>query len=457
MTNLTLSFAAKSMNAAFTHAQDKMIKAVKTDSRQVLPGTLFVAIPGEKVDGHDFIEEAKARGAVGVVISRLLETTLPTLLVSNTVLALGEFAKAYRQTFNIPTVAITGSCGKTTVKEMLSCILAEEGEVLFTQGNLNTEVGVPLTLLGLLPTHQYAVVEMGARKQNDIAYLMGLTSPNVALITNAGVAHQEIFGSKDGIAKAKGEIFECLQSKGTAIIYADDEYAVYWQGLLEADQRVITFGINNPKARIFGKNIHLASTHTQFKCETDIGSIDIQLNPPGKHMVQNAVAAAAAARALNVPLLQIKSGLEKFLAVTGRLEFKKGLNGGSIIDDTYNANPVSMRAALAVLSQLPGKRIFVMGDMIELGVEAEKLHGDIGREAKNLGIHQMFGLGPLTATAVNAFGQRATHFANKDLLIQALRSELDSNTTILIKGSRFMRMEEVVFALTIDCQETQSC
>jgi UDP-N-acetylmuramoyl-tripeptide--D-alanyl-D-alanine ligase len=458
MRPLTLSFAAESMGEIPPN-QDCVFKDVKTDSHQVSQGTLFVAIPGAKVDGHDFIHIAEARGAVGVIISRPVNTRLPTLLVRDTVQALGQLAKAYRQSFKIPMVAITGSCGKTTVKEMLTHILAEEGSVLSTKGNLNTEVGVPLTLLGLLPMHQYAIIEMGARKKGDIAYLMGLATPNISMITNAGVAHQEIFGSQAGIAQAKGEIFESLQPKGTAIINADDEYAKYWHGLLKTDQRVITFGMDNAKhsADIFGENILLEPTIARFELHTDMGSIKIQLKTPGKHMVQNAIAAAAAARALDIPLLKIKSGLEKFSPVAGRLQFKKGLEGVSIIDDTYNANPVSMRAALAVLSKLPGKQIFVMGDMGELGEDAEKLHYEMGCDAKNLGIHKMYGTGVLTALAIQAFGSNAGHYSDKSLLIQALNAELNSDTTILIKGSRFMRMEEVVLALTTDCQEAHTC
>jgi len=454
MRTLTLSFAAQSMNAVL-QGQDCIFKDVKRDSRQVSPGTLFVAIPGARVDGHDFIHEAEARGAVGVVVSRSVNTTLPTLLVPDTVQALGQLAKAHRQTFQIPMVAITGSVGKTTTKEMVTRILAEQGSVLSSQGNLNTEVGLPLTLLGLLPTHQSAVVEMGARKQGDIAYLMGLATPSVAIITNAGVAHQETFGSKAGIAKAKGEIFECLQPKGTAIINADDEYADYWRSLLKAGQRIISFGMEH-SADVFGKNIVLEPTLSQFELNTDIGAVTIQLQTPGLHMVQNAIAAAAAARALDISLLHIKSGLEKFLPVAGRLQFRKGLNGVSIIDDTYNANPISIRAALAVLSQLPGKRIFVMGDMVDRE-EAEKRHHEMGREAKNLGIHKMYGVGPMTALAVEAFGPNAAHYSDKSALIRALKLEMHPDTTILIKGSRFMEMEEVVFALTTDCQEARTC
>ena len=468
MSRLTLGFVAEFMlkNSPLSKFPLKealkpvVVKDVKTDSRQVSKGTLFVAIPGAKVDGHDFIQQAEAAGAVGVMVSRLIKTRLPMFLVSDTVLALGQLAKAYRQTFEIPLVAITGSTGKTTTKEMLSCILREEGSVLSTQGNLNTDIGVPLTLLGLLPRDQYAVVEMGARKSGDIAYLRDLATPSVTMITNAGVAHQEIFGSKVGIAKAKGEIFEGLDTKATAIINADDEYSDYWRSLLKVGQPIITFGIDNVghhTADVCGKNIVLAPTGSAFDLKMELGMVRIQLQTPGLHMVQNAVAAAAAARALNIALLKIKAGLEKFLPVEGRLQFKKGLNGVSIIDDTYNANPLSIAAALAVLSQLPGKKVFVMGDMVEMGEEAETCHREMGAQAKSLGIHKMLGVGPMTTLAVQAFGENAMHYPNKSLLIEALRPVLSSDTTILIKGSRFMRMEEVVVGLTRDSEATQTC
>jgi UDP-N-acetylmuramoyl-tripeptide--D-alanyl-D-alanine ligase len=459
MRALDLFFVAEAMNAAFNKNQSGIVKDIVTDSRKISPGSLFIAIPGARVDGHDFIREAEQQGAVGVVVSRSLDTRLPTLLVSDTVLALGKLAKAYRQFFNIPIVAITGSCGKTTVKEMLTCILSEQGSVLSTQGNLNTDIGVPLTLLRLLPEHQYAVIEMGARKKGDIQYLMGLTMPLVTMITNAGVAHQAVFGGQEGIARAKGEIFECLQPGGTAIINADDNYAEYWQSLLNTKQLVLNFGIASSKKLpdIFCKNINLDPTISQFELHTDIGEIKIQLNTPGQHMVQNAIAAAAAARSLDISLLKIKSGLEKFSPIAGRLQFKQGILGAVVIDDTYNANPVSMRAALAVLATSLSKQIFVMGDMVELGEDEEKIHAEIGINAKNLGIDKMFGVGPLTALAVKAFGKNATHYSDKNSLIQALKTEMNQETTVLIKGSRFMQMEDIVLALTTHSQETQSC
>jgi len=455
MSILTLSFAATAMQASLK-GQDCVFTGVKTDSRQVVAGDLFVALPGARVDGHDYIAEAKERGAVGAVISRPVETTLPIIQVPNTVVALGSLAKTYRAQFQIPCVAITGSCGKTTVKEMLSCILALQGPVLSTQGNLNTEVGVPLTLMRLLPEHQLAVIEMGARQKGDIAYLMSLATPRVSLITNAGIAHVEIFGTEQGIAEAKGEIFESLPSDGVAVINADDPHADYWKGLLKSGQKIITFG-SQAKADVVGSKIKLEPSASYFELITDIGSAEIHLSVPGAHMIQNALAAAAAARALGVSLSDIKAGLEQFVPVSGRLQLKRGVAGVSIIDDSYNANPVSMRAALSVLANTPGQKIFVMGDMFELGSHALELHREMGRVAHELGIHRLLGVGALTAAAVQSFGIGAVHYPDRASLIQDLRQNLNRDTTVLVKGSFSMRMTEVVLALTTDCQEENPC
>jgi len=457
MSNLTLPFIAKAMNAELIADDTNVVcTGVNTDSRKITKGDLFIAISGAKVDGHDYIIEAETKGAAAVVVDRKVKTKLPMLLVSNTLEALGKLGKAYREQFQLPIIALTGSCGKTTVKEMIASILMMNGPTLFTQGNLNTEVGVPLTLLGLTSEHQTAVIEMGARKKNDIAYLMNLTSPAVTLITNAGVAHLEIFGREHGIAEAKGEIFSCLSEKGTAVINRDDIHADYWQSLLNKGQKVITFGLD-PKASITAMDIIMEANFSQFKLVTDIGMIAIQLSAPGKHNILNALSATAAARALNVPLEIIKKGLESFSPVSGRLQLKTGLEGCSIIDDTYNANPISVRAALSVLAMRSHEKIFVMGDMFELGPDALSLHRQIGVEAKTLGIHKLYGVGTMTEAAVQSFGTNATHYPDKASLIDALTKTLNSNTTVLIKGSRGMRMEEVVLALTTHSQEKASC
>lgn len=444
---LSLSYAAEVLQAKLM-GQDAMIHKVETDTRKIEPGDLFVAIPGERVDGHDYLLEAQKKGAVGALISRNVQTTLPTLLVPNTVVALGKWAKAYREQFNCPIAAVTGSSGKTTVKEMIASILSCLGSVLATQGNLNTDVGVPLMLLQLSSLHQAAIFELGARKTGDIQYLMDLVNPNVSLLTNAGVAHLEIFGSKMAIAKAKGEIFSSLRSDGTAIINRDDANANYWQTLIKPSQKVITFAVEH-NADIMAKSIELEPMFSNFDCVFPEKTIKIHLSAPGIHNIQNALAAAATARALGVSIEFIQQGLEKFAPVTGRLQFKTGYKGARIIDDTYNANPASVRAAISVLAKYPGQKIYVAGDMFELGPNAIELHREMGIEAKKSGIDRLFGVGSFTEAMVEGFGDGSSHYLNKTGLIDAIRECMTQETTILVKGSRGMRMEEVVDGLMV--------
>lgn len=438
--SLNLSQIATWMNARFSGI-DAPLHGISIDSRTLSKGDLYVALKGERVDGHAFIKEVENKGAVGVLVSEDIETKLPILKVSDTVLALGQMAKHYRALLDIPIVAVTGSCGKTTVKDMLFHILSCKGPTLATQGNLNTDIGVPLTLLKLNATHQYAVIEMGARKKNDIAYLMQITSPHVSILTNAGVAHVEIFGSTQGIVRAKGEIFECLDKQGVAVINQDDKQNAYWKRLLKG-QRVITFGIDN-QADIMAKNI----TNAHFDLITDLGTVSIQLPVLGKHNVMNALASAAGARALGISLEYIQEGLENCKASPGRLEKKKSLSGACVMDDTYNANPASVSAALAVLANCEGPKILVLGDMKELGAEAPRLHHQMGVEAKTLGIDQVFCLGEWTPYTVEGYGSSAKHYTSKQDLIQALSPLLTPESTVLIKGSRGMKMEEIVRAL----------
>jgi len=443
MQALILEFFAKASNK------------IKTDSRAVMPGDLFIAIPGAKVDGHDYIAEAASKGAIGAVISRPIETSLPTLLVPDTVLALGMAAKAYRAQFSLPVMALTGSCGKTTVKEMTAFILMEGGSTLFTQGNYNTEVGVPITLLQLQASHQRAVIELGARKKGNISYLMDLVKPDIALITNVGVAHLEAFGSSREIAIAKGEIFECLSENGIAIINNDDKEASYWKSLLKPTQTLITFGLDH-EADVMAKNIRLEAAFSEFDCVLKGENFKVRLPVAGKHNVQNAIAAIAAASAFGISQSFMQRGLERFVTVSGRLQHKAGKNGAIIIDDTYNANPVSMRAALAVLSKQRGHKLFIMGDMVELGSETEKLHGEIGKDAKLQGIDELLAVGNLSKNAVLQFGAGAKHFQDKDSLVSYALQALNDKTTVLIKGSRSMRMEEVVQKL-LAIEEISSC
>jgi len=426
------------------------ITGVAIDSRKVTKGDLFVALKGNRVDGHTFIPEVAAKGAAAVMVSEEIETTLPKLRVTDTVKSLGVLAKNYRSRFQIPIISVTGSCGKTTVKEMIYSILKQAaGEnneaVLASQGNLNTDVGLPLTLLKLTSEHKMAVIEMGARQKGDIAYLMQLTEPRVSIITNAGIAHLGAFGSEQGVAEAKGEIYQHLQKDGIAIINADDKFASFWQSLLRG-QQVITFGLES-EASITCSYFIEEPTKSQFELTTDIGNIEISLPLLGKHNILNALAAAAGARALDISLEHIQAGLQNFKAVNRRLQCKPGLSGACIIDDSYNANPISVRAALEVLSQFSGKKIAVLADMKDLGPNALDLHREIGIEAKKLGIDQLLCWGELATEYVKGFGSLAEHFNDKQSLIKAIPAILDANTTVLVKGSLSMAMDEVVQAL----------
>lgn len=446
MCALTLKKAAQWMNATL-QGEDKLFTGICIDSRHIAENQLFFALEGTKWDGHDFMQEAKEKQAAGVVVSKAVPCPLPQLKVADTRLALGNLAKEYRLQFKAPLAAITGSYGKTTVKEMLASILSKEGPVLATQGNLNTDIGVPLTLMQLKSEHRYAVIEMGARKKGDIHYLTHISSPDVALITNAGIAHIEIFGSEEEVKEAKGELFATLSPHSIAVLSIDDPHFDYWKTLLK-DQRIFTFGTGHP-AEVGLSSMHLYANHATFKLQYQTKAVSITLKAAGEHNVRNALAAAAMALAMGASLEAVQLGLMGFEPVQGRLQFKTGVSNIKIIDDTYNANPISMRAALGVLAAQPGEKFFVMGDMLELGKYAKTWHEDIGEEAKRLGIHRMFGFGQFTKEAILKFGEKGGHYDEKKALIQALKEALEHKTevTILVKGSRGMKMEEIVLAL----------
>jgi len=426
---------------------DTTFMGVSADTRTLKKNDLFVALKGERVDGHNLLLEARQKGATCALVERVVETSLPLIYVDNTLKALGQMAYHYRLGFSPPMLAITGSSGKTTVKEMAGSILTMKGETLITQGSLNTEVGVPLTLMRLRKSHRAAVIEMGARHKGDIQYLMGLVLPQVALITNAGVAHVEIFGSERGIAEAKGEIFSELSLNGTGVVNLDSPYAHYWKGLLKG-KKIMTFGLSK-EADVTAEDLRYSLMGVNFTLKTPFGSSQIEVNAPGEHSVCNALAAAAATLNMNASLDEVSRGLKAFRSISGRLQMKQGLSGAQLIDDTYNANPHSMRASLKVLSAFPGVKIFVMGDMRELGAEARQFHEEIGNEAKNLKIDYLLGVGENTAFAAKQFGDRGQHFSEKALLLDVLKEMLEKNleATVLIKGSRGMKMEEVLFAI----------
>lgn len=446
-------------------AGDIPVNGVSSDSRAVALGDLFIALRGEHFDGYNFVETAAQAGAAAALVNadsyQAQQATgkaqqaghipeIPLVLVDDTRLALGSLAGWWRNQFEIPVVAITGSNGKTTVKEMLASILrvaaGSADAVLATRGNLNNEIGMPLTLLQMNATHQYAVIEMGMNHPGEIDYLTRIAVPDVALINNASGAHLEGLGSVLAVAHAKGEIFAGLRHHGAALLNSDDQHAGIWRTLAGAHP-LLEFGLN-ANADISGTwQPHGYGVRLDVTAPQGMFSADLQV--PGVHNVLNALAATAAATVLNIPLATIAEGLEKFTGVAGRLQFKYALHGASLIDDTYNANPSSMRAAISVLAQAGGKRILVLGDMGELGSEAAHFHAEIGAEARRAGIERLYALGILSVNAVREFGSGARHFGKIEDLQDALENELDANTTVLVKGSRFMKMERVVEHFTL--------
>lgn len=429
--------------------QDTEFDAVSTDSRAINAGDLFIALHGDKFDGSQYVSLAAEKGAVAALVNAESfhgETMpCPLVLVKDTRLALGKLSGYWRDQFAIPLVGITGSNGKTTVKEMLTAILREAAgsadAVLATQGNFNNDIGMPLTLLRLRRQHQYAVIEMGMNHAGEIDYLTRIASPDVAIINNAGSAHIANLGSLEAIAQAKGEIFAGLSKQGTAVINADENFAPMWRVLAGAHP-LIEFAL---EADAPVRAIVQVIDYEQFiEVTTPLGNFSARLHVPGLHNVSNALAATAAAIALKVPPAKIAAGLEKFSGVAGRLQRLPALRGAVVIDDSYNANPLSLRAAMQVLCQAAGKKILVLGDMGELGIEASKMHAEMGVEARKLGVTQMYALGELSSYAVKEFGEGARHFEQLEDLLEALKPALGADCTVLVKGSRFMKMERVV-------------
>jgi len=446
MINMKLSEAAKSLHSIY-FGQDVEFSGCSTDSRKVNKGELFIALKGDRFDGHDFLKSAKQHGACAAMVEKAEEQYLPTLVVEDTRHAMGKLAEYWRAGFSIPLVAITGSNGKTTVKEMLVSILRLQAPVLATRGNLNNDIGVPLTLFGLGNEHRFAVVEMGANHPGEIAWLSRIARPTVALITQCAPAHLEGFGSIEGVARAKAEIYESLDHNGTAIINADDAYAELWRKKIRGF-RQLSFGLEQP-ADISAKSISqsVSGAKSDFVLITPCGSIDISLPMLGKHNIINALAAATCATGLKIDLTLIKRGLENMTVVKGRLETKSGLNNSRIIDDTYNANPVSLAAALNVISAFQGRRWLVLGDMGDLGPESEVMHTRAGKAARESGIERLYATGPLSRAAVESFGNYAMHFTDINQLIENLQNDIASDVTVLVKGSRAMQMERVVNSL----------
>ncbi|WAH54075.1 UDP-N-acetylmuramoyl-tripeptide--D-alanyl-D-alanine ligase [Pseudescherichia vulneris] len=452
MISVTLNELAQILNGEL-HGQSLTIDAVTTDTRQLTPGCLFVALKGERFDAHDFAEQAKAGGAGALLVSRKLDCDLPQLVVKDTRLAFGEIGAWVRQQVPTRVVALTGSSGKTSVKEMTAAILGECGNTLYTAGNLNNDIGVPMTLLRLTKAHQYAVIELGANHQGEIAWTVSLTRPEAALVNNLAAAHLEGFGSLAGVAKAKGEIFTGLPLDGVAIMNADNNDWLNWQSVI-GERKIWRFSPNAANSDFTANNVHVTSQGTHFTLQTPTGNAEVLLPLPGRHNIANALAATALAMAVGAPLDAVKAGLAKLKAVPGRLFPIQLAENQLLLDDSYNANVGSMTAAAQVLSEMPGYRVMVVGDMAELGDESEACHQQVGEAAKASGLDRVLSVGVHSKGISDASGV-GEHFNDKAALIARLKALIAEQQiiTILVKGSRSAAMEEVVRAL----QENGTC
>ncbi len=452
MISVTLSQLAGILHGEL-HGQDVTIDAVTSDTRKLTPGCLFVALKGERFDAHDFADQAKAGGAGALLVSRKLDCDLPQLLVKDTRQAFGELGAWVRQQVPTRVVALTGSSGKTSVKEMTAAILSECGNTLYTAGNLNNDVGVPMTLLRLTKEHQYAVIELGANHQGEIAWTVGLTRPEAALVNNLAAAHLEGFGSLAGVAKAKGEIYTGLPANGVAIMNADNNDWLNWQSII-GDRKVWRFSPNAANSDFTATNIHVTSHGTEFTLQTPMGNVDVTLPLPGRHNIANALAATSLAMAVGASLAAVKQGLANLKAVPGRLFPVQLGENKLLLDDTYNANVGSMTAAAHVLAEMPGYRVMVVGDMAELGDESEACHIQVGEAAKGVGIDKVLSVGKLSK-ALSAASGVGEHFNDKAAVVARLKALIAEQQiiTILVKGSRSSAMEEVVREL----QENGTC
>jgi UDP-N-acetylmuramoyl-tripeptide--D-alanyl-D-alanine ligase len=434
--------------ASAVHARlitgDVAFSGVSTDTRSTAPGELFIALRGEHHDAHDFLVQAHSRGAAAAIVEHEIALSMPQIVVADSQVALAELALWHREQLHARVIAITGSNGKTTVKTLTAAILAHAGHTAVTQGNLNNEIGLPLTLLRMPAETEFAVLEMGAGKPGDISYLARVARPHIALVNNVAPAHLERMGTLDGVAETKGAAYLALPDDGIAVINADDAFAGYFAKLAGA-RRVVRFGIANA-ADVRADALVLGET-SRFTLHVPEGKAEIELRLPGRHNVMNALAASALALAAGATLAQIARGLNEAGGVTGRLTRHVLAAGITLLDDSYNANPGSTRAAIDTLALNEGTRWLVLGNMAELGPGAAALHAGIGEHAKASGIDALLTIGELSRHACVAFGDGARHFGSKAELAAALRDATPRPLTVLVKGSRSSAMDEIVRAL----------
>lgn len=437
--------AAIQGEAAKADAANAVFDGVSTDSRSVAPSSLFVALRGERFDAHDFLQEVAAKGVAAVMVERVPQgLTVPALVVPDTRVALGELARGWRQRFDLPVIGVTGSNGKTTVKEMIASILKAafgDENILATRGNLNNDIGVPLTVFRLEDNLKAAVIELGMNHPGEIATLAAIAQPAVGLVNNAQREHQEFMESVEAVAKENGAVIQGLTADGIAVYPADDPYTTLWRAYA-GQRRSMTFGLSADadvtctfRVNDFGSDLSITACGKHFQ---------VKLSAAGEHNVRNALAATACTLAIGIPQEAVIRGLQSFAPVNGRLQRKTARNGALVIDDTYNANPDSVRAAIDVLSNTTAPRVLVLGDMGEVGDEGPQFHEEIGDYARQRGIERLFTIGQLARHASAAFGGGAKHFDDIGLLNQAVEAGTQPNTTVLVKGSRFMKMERVV-------------
>jgi len=441
---MTLSDAAENMNGVL-HGEDRSFEGVSTDTRTLRGGELFFALQGPNFDGCDYVGIARQNGAAGAVVPRPVADDIAQITVEDTRQALGRFAAAWRDGQEATVIGVTGSNGKTTLKELINACLQQQAPTLATQGNLNNDIGMPLMLTRIAAEHRYAVLEMGANHAGEIAYLTSLAKPDVVVITNAAAAHLEGFGSVEGVSRAKGEILQGEDRPSVAVLNADDKYFDYWSSLV-TDVRTLSFGFS-PDADVRAEDIETGIEHSRFTLCLPGEQVSIRLPLAGIHNVRNACAAAAVAHALGTGADAVRTALEGVSPVSGRLQPLRGSNGATLFDDTYNANPLSVMVAAEFLAQLSGKSWLVLGDMKELGDDAAAMHREVGEAVRQRGIDRLFGLGELSRNTVEGFGEHGSWFGSIDALVDELSATLTDSVNLLVKGSRSMRMERVVDAL----------
>ena len=448
MIQMTLAQASEVLDGVL-RGEDRQFVGVSTDTRSLASDAVFFALKGPRFDGHEMLEQAREKGAVGAVVSRPVAIPFPQIVVPETRSSLGILARAWRQKFPIPVIAVTGSAGKTTVKEMIGAIVGRTHNALVGAGNFNNDIGLPQNLFLLSSEHSMAVLEMGANRGGDIAHLCSVALPEIAVLTLCAPAHLEGFGDLDSVARAKGEIVTSLPEHGTAVLNSDDPYFDLWMEMA-GSRAVLPFG---SRGRVRAENVTLSASGVKFTLCVDEARAQIRLSHSGQHNVANALAAAAAATAAGISLPDIAAGLAAAAPVNGRLQERRGVHGALLIDDTYNANPASLKAALAVLGLRDGARWLVFGDMRELGDAAEAFHLAAGEDAEAAGVEQIFSLGELAAHAAAGFSGTFHRCANADELIGRLTEALntaESPPTVLLKGSRSMFLDRVADAIALE-------